>query len=638
MESVSNVSDVTPFDNIAVCLSGGGFRAAAYSLGVLSYLNRIKITGEDKNAASLLEHVSFIASTSGGTITNLLYSSYLHRHKNESEAFYSCLKKLYREMNGERLLTDALENLANDALWEKDKTGKQRNIINAFAMAYDDTLFGGETFDIFLKEKTTKDFSVCCNATEFQRGLSFRFQNEGGKSIFDLNGNKYIHFDEKQHEVVGKIKLADILAASSCFPAGFEPIIFPEDFSYTDVIKGVRLSSDDLRNSLLYEEYDGSAGPLKKSIALMDGGVTDNQAVNSIMLADKRRKKQNKKTFDLIMISDVTSYFMAPYKVPPQTNADWGIKNLSGTLKYLTKAGVVLNWIFVVSLLLFLLSLTGIQFLDSQSTINLCYFLLGISVLLCSVLGVIQWVRHRFPLVKTILSASNTEVIKTFIKNKASNGLSTDVIDKLVSYIITAKLSSLYDMLMSRMKSIVTMSVEVNLKQVRRLIYSLFYENKTWENIRVSNFIYELGTKNLNSRTSHLAQRDEKKKPSDYLTGEDRKLLLATSTAIQNIADEALSMGTTLWFVKNDNTQKKLDKIIEAGQFTTCAKLLEYTLTLIRQSEYGVLPLSLAVLNKLNELKQVLVTDWEHFNEQPHFLFDEEMRKLNRVINEQAHL
>jgi predicted acylesterase/phospholipase RssA len=31
-----------PLDNIALALSGGGFRAASFSLGVLSYLNRIE--------------------------------------------------------------------------------------------------------------------------------------------------------------------------------------------------------------------------------------------------------------------------------------------------------------------------------------------------------------------------------------------------------------------------------------------------------------------------------------------------------------------------------------------------------------------------------------------------------------------
>ena len=33
----------TPFKNIALALSGGGFRAASFSLGTLSYLERLKL-------------------------------------------------------------------------------------------------------------------------------------------------------------------------------------------------------------------------------------------------------------------------------------------------------------------------------------------------------------------------------------------------------------------------------------------------------------------------------------------------------------------------------------------------------------------------------------------------------------------
>lgn len=60
----------TPLENIALTFSGGGFRAAAFSLGTLSYLHNLKIvmTGME---LSLLDNVSYIASTSGAVLPML---------------------------------------------------------------------------------------------------------------------------------------------------------------------------------------------------------------------------------------------------------------------------------------------------------------------------------------------------------------------------------------------------------------------------------------------------------------------------------------------------------------------------------------------------------------------------------------
>jgi hypothetical protein len=48
---------------------------------------------------------------------------------------------------------------------------------------------------------------------------------------------------------------------------------------------------------------------------MMDGGVADNQAIDSIYCANARRAASGK-TFDLIILSDVTSYFVDGYTLP----------------------------------------------------------------------------------------------------------------------------------------------------------------------------------------------------------------------------------------------------------------------------------------------------------------------------------
>ena len=177
---------------------------------------------------------------------------------------------------------------------------------------------------------------------------------------------------------------------------------------------------------------------------------------------------------------------------------------------------------------------------------------------------------------------------------------------------------------MSRLNSVITMSVEVNLKQVRRLIYSLFYENEIWNNRRASSFIYELSPRNEASRREKM-EHPPSSDPSRFLTDADKKILLDLGAKIPEIANVASKMGTTLWFVEEEMKSQVMDKIIQCGQFTACANLLEYTITLIRQAEAGKLYFDDQVLNRLNTLKDILESDWNAFRDHPDFYFKEEM-------------
>ena len=613
----------SPFQSIALCFSGGGFRAAAFSLGVLSYLNKVKMTDEG-GETSLLSHVTFIASASGGSITNLLYSSYLFKYRNEEKAFRQCLKKLYADMKGESLLEEATAILAKASMWDQPGMTKQRNVINAFSRVYDEKLFDGETFDVFWREPLHKDFAVCFNATEFTRGISFRFQHESNHKLFSWAGNKYIHFDPAMKEVMGRVKLADILAASSCFPSGFEPIIFPEDFAYTSHSPGKSLPVQELRGSVTVTDYDTLAAPLKESIGLMDGGVADNQALYSAMYADERRQEKGPGPFDLIMVNDVTSYFMKPYEVTPQIQSGKPEKNIQYYLNKLDGAIKWLKWICVLFISILLISLAGILLLESNALDALFYFLSGFSVLGVGVIIGLQYLMNVVPGVTKYLSGKREDAIIEMINKNSEVKFSESVISNLLAFLKETRLTNLKQLIMSRVNSVITMTVEVNLKQVRRLIYSRFYEKEIWNNRRASAFIYELSPGNQASRKEKFATAKETD-PTFYLTRDDKDLLLDLKTRIPVIAEAASKMGTTLWFVEKEMKAEMLDKIIQCGQFTACANLLEYTLTLIRQAEAGVLHFDAGVTDKLKAVKVILLADWDAFRERPDFYFKEEM-------------
>ena len=62
---------------IALCFSGGGYRAAAFHTGVLAYLNHIQ----------LLPQVEILSTVSGGTLAGLAYARSLKKKK-RFEEFY----------------------------------------------------------------------------------------------------------------------------------------------------------------------------------------------------------------------------------------------------------------------------------------------------------------------------------------------------------------------------------------------------------------------------------------------------------------------------------------------------------------------------------------------------------------------
>ena len=117
--------------------------------------------------------------------------------------------------------------------------------------------------------------------------------------------------------MVKEMRLSDIIASSSCFPSGFEPLSFPADYR-NDKAGNFNKYADDLVRQ----------NPEDYPIYLMDGGVYDNQGINSVIMAAERMKKipayQGKENpIDLYFISDVSSPFMDPLVI--RTSPEKGI-------------------------------------------------------------------------------------------------------------------------------------------------------------------------------------------------------------------------------------------------------------------------------------------------------------------------
>jgi len=589
----------TPFNCIALSLSGGGFRAASFSLGIMSYLDRL----------DLLKNVEFISSASGGSFAATLYGVYYSKGR----PFNECYTFLLDEMKEEGLLNNVLEKLNDDAEWDSPGIGKRRNLINAFAKVYDEEIFAGETFDIFWNQKQEKNISVCFNTTDFFRGLSFRFQTDGDNKSFEYVGNRYIHFD-KDNPVYKKIKLADILAASSCFPAGFEPIIFPDDFIYRN------LSAGDLKDSMILEGYDGTKEVLRKQLGFMDGGITDNQGLYSAMTADER-KRNHDEAFDLIIVGDVTSYFMDPYN-PVEEKKEEGLRaqTINGILNKISAAFKKIKIGLIASIAALLTSIIGLLFnlrFGNSIVTATCLVLLGISLTSLVFLGYINNLKNKQKFLNKIFKGDVTPEIRTILEHlNIGNNFSDDIIDKLTKYLGNTKLNVLEQMIKARAASVLTMTMDVNLKHTRRLIYQLFFDNEKWNDRRLYNVLFELSSFNNKNRT----YRVNKKLP--WARDDDKQLLTDITFGMQEIAEDARTMGTTLWFAKEDVKNEKLKKVVACGQFTTCMNLIEYVLSIERKVESKELNLVENELDKIKLIKEQLLKDWSQFKLDPYFLYN----------------
>lgn len=511
---------------IGLAFSGGGFRAAGYCLGTLSYLDKLK-TGE----RSLLDQVIALSTVSGGTITGARYVHGICRGESVKEIYQS----IYAFMQRTDLVSLALDRLHSDPNW---KDGRVRSLINAFADIYDQELFkGGKFGELMTDSLHLKTFSF--NATEFSNAAQFRFQWSEPVSIPDFKepprgiiGNYFIRIPE---EAAHEIRLADALAASSCFPGGFEPINFPTDFCYPGSEKLTELSKN------------------MQPVGLMDGGIVDNQGITPLLLADQGMSgkvdycDENSRALDLLIISDVASPFMKSFVAsePMTRGMLWRLSPLQ------------------------LLSLNTLM-------------------LLASGLGLFYSLQKAMPVWAALSAALLTITLVIYLISSWLLSIPRKVevpesFTKPLRKLLDIRLGVYAGMIKNRVRSLIKLSGEVFLKHVRSLNYATVYKDKSWKNRRIMTAIYEV------AKVPDAA--------STFKEADDGSAPLLPSNEMLQTAQAAWSMGTTLWFTEDELKKKNmLNCLIATGQFTLCWNLLGY-IARLRKDRSNTTSVHEAVLN-----------------------------------------
>jgi predicted acylesterase/phospholipase RssA len=295
--------------DIGLTLSGGGYRAAAFHLGVIDYLEHLK----------MLDQVKMLSTVSGGTFTGAklaLAQVEKQSHVDFFDSYYNLLAKT-------DLLALGLDQLANG---KNFSPSKRKDITVSMAQTYADTFFkkdNGEPylFGDILNAKNMNLREISFNATEFKYGLAFCFQRSDNPKA--PIGNQSVHIPKEHAET---IRIADIVTASSCFPGGFEPLAFPDDFVWPE---GKIPQS-------LQKQFSAGALPL------MDGGVYDNQGLESLLLDDVRVADE----LELIIISDASQKSDNLFPYPTTDNKQGGL-----TLGALAKLSLVFIGLLTITLI-----------------------------------------------------------------------------------------------------------------------------------------------------------------------------------------------------------------------------------------------------------------------------------------------
>ncbi len=524
-ENTHSNSSINLFENIALTFSGGGYRASAFSLGVLSYLNRVQFKNKP-----LLQHVKGLSTVSGGTLMGGTYAYHMAKGT-QFEDFYA---DFYKVLDADKLLSIALEKLDSDELWKVSH--KRRSLINAFALAYKD-LLTDENFK-FLKENPSHLEDICFNATDFSFGLAFRFQTTGRFGNYRLyNSNLNLLADD--------MKIADAIASSSCFPVGFEPLVMPDDYVSdhdSEVYKAIKSEKE-----------------FEKGVGIMDGGIVDNQGIGSIMNADVRRERKGN-SYDLIMVCDVGSYFMEPWEASEIEMDRIGWSKSPKQLFNLLVEKLKLSWWLWLPMLIS----TGLLIFGYMNKPSVGLFIGGGAMAMFAIFAIaLKYFIGKMEEKALQFWFWLMGMVPKFMK------------DKLVRF-QNLKLRLIQRMFEERGTSSLIMISDIFLKQIRRLNYDLLYKDESLKHRRITSLIYE------------LTREQYKQGDSDELLIDKKDIEInEPSDLIYNSAKIASEMDTTLWFTEEDRDLDRLKNLVACGQYTACYNLLKYCIDL-RNTEVDV--------------------------------------------------
>jgi NTE family protein len=262
---------------LCLCLSGGGFRATLFHLGVILRLNELGV----------LARLSTITSVSGGSILNGVLATRWSRLNLGTDGTYTNIEEEIaqptRDFCSKDLRTPVLLgtriNPMNWGVLIRDWFSVSANFL---AKEYE-CLYGCRLSELPEPSSHVPRFVFC--ATSIHSGVCWHFHGGPRASMGDYYAGYYD---------ASEVRLSDAVAASSAFPPGFSALRLKlpdgDDASRVDPFgeqRDVSAKRGDQKHS--------SGG---NSVLLTDGGVYDNLAVEPVW-----------RTYNALLVSDAGNLF-----------------------------------------------------------------------------------------------------------------------------------------------------------------------------------------------------------------------------------------------------------------------------------------------------------------------------------------
>lgn len=238
--SINKLDSGDDSDSLLVMLSfsGGGYRAAALSYGVLAALAETRVQWGGKEQR-LLDEVDLIASASGGSLTAAYYGLYRDRifEKFESDVLAADLQS--------KVIS---KSLSPYGLWRQSSLRFGRG--DLLQEVLDERVFQGRTFADLPRKRPM----LFINATEMKTGERFEFTQDQ----FDLLCSD-----------LGSFPLSRAVAASMAAPLVFSPITL---WNHSQSCP-LRQKPLPLRSGVHAQKY----------VHLLDGGLHDNTGIKTAL-------------------------------------------------------------------------------------------------------------------------------------------------------------------------------------------------------------------------------------------------------------------------------------------------------------------------------------------------------------------
>jgi NTE family protein len=231
-------------EGIALCLSGGGFRSALFHLGGLRRLNELGVLGK----------VDVISSVSGGSILSAHLAGNVTDWPEPGDRisdFDRAIAEPIRRFVSKNLRTLPIAGRLLPWNWPK-----KRRAVDALGRAYERKLTSVRLIDVRERPK----FVFC--ATDMAFGVHWMFDTGSFADYRHRVGD----YQAGYMKVYPDWPLGKVVAASSCFPPVFNPMLLGLDPS------SIR------RGDYKREDWD----ELVTDIGLADGGVYDNMGLESV--------------------------------------------------------------------------------------------------------------------------------------------------------------------------------------------------------------------------------------------------------------------------------------------------------------------------------------------------------------------